>query len=225
MKIQTLFSFEPFHIQTPTLSPLALLFCPFGTFRSISLIHLMMRWQVHTTGSVFWFSHSDRLDCKICSKTGFSYLLFSFINILQTLLYNQRLFFQLGFSDVCLWCCCSFLVRFSAYGNCQDYSFWFVCVCVFTSLSKLRVCSSCIPSRRLFWWAFLETCRCFSRSVRVSVLRRRPSTRWVWKNWEYWGRPTSVSQAWATQWWSRSAALERLKHMSRIKERKNSFKI
>lgn len=121
-------------------------------------------------------------------------------------------FSKLGYSDVCV-CdgCCSFLVRFSTCGNSHHavlLVYEYVCV---TSLSKLSVCSSCIPSSRLFWWAFLDTCRCFSRSVRVSVLRRRPSTRWVWKNWEYWERPTSVSQAWATQWWSRSAALERLK--------------
>lgn len=179
-----------------------------GTFRSISLIHLMMRWQVHTTGSVLWFSHSDRLDCKICIKTVFTgYFLFSFINVLDL----SGFVFPNWAILMCV-CdgCCSFLVMFSACTN-FHHAVLLVCVCVCTSLSKLSVCSSCIPSSRLFWWAFLDTCRCFSRSVRASVLRRRPSTRWVWKNWEYCGRPTSVSQAWATQWWSRSAALERLK--------------
>ncbi len=201
-----------FHIPTPTLSPLALLFSLNGTFRSISLIHLMMRRQVHTTGSVFWFSHSDRLNCKICSKTVFGYL-YCFVNLLLRPLYNKNMLFsKLIYSDVCVCdCCCSILLRVSACRNSHHallLVYEYVCV---TSLSKLSVCSSCIPSSRLFLWAFLDTCRCFSRSVHVSVLRRRPSTRWVWKNWEYWGRPTSVSQAWATQWWSRSAALERLK--------------
>lgn len=93
-----------------------------------------------------------------------------------------------------------------------------VCICC-TSLLKLSMCRSWIPSSRLHWWAFLDTCRCFSRSARVRELRRRPSTKCVRKNWEYCGSPTSFSHACATQWWSRSAAYESLTAQTYI----NSF--
>lgn len=78
-----------------------------------------------------------------------------------------------------------------------------------TSLSKLSRCSSSMPSSRLAWWGFL-TFRWRSISRRLRQFSIRPSTRWVWKAWEYWGRPTSLNQALATQWWSMSAALDSL---------------
>lgn len=93
-----------------------------------------------------------------------------------------------------------------------------------TSLLKLSMCRSWIPSSMLLWWAFLDTCRFFSRSARVIVLSRRPSTKCVWKNWEYCGRPTSFSHACATQWWSRSAAFDNLTaHTNQIKLCKPSY--
>lgn len=79
-----------------------------------------------------------------------------------------------------------------------------------TSLSNWSSCSSSMPSSRLIWWNFLVMLRWRSRSWRVSEFSMRPSTRWLWKAWEYWGRPTSLNQALATQWWSRSAALDNL---------------
>lgn len=70
---------------------------------------------------------------------------------------------------------------------------------VLTSLLKFTWYSSSIPSRMLTWWNFLDTFRCFSRSRFISEFSIRPSTRWLWKAWEYWGRPMSFSQALATQ--------------------------
>lgn len=79
-----------------------------------------------------------------------------------------------------------------------------------TSFSKWSKCSSSMPSSRLTWWNLLVMLRWHSRSWRVRELSMRPSTRWVWKAWEYWGKPTSLNQALATQWWSISAALDSL---------------
>lgn len=87
---------------------------------------------------------------------------------------------------------------------------WARCVVSLTSLSKLSECSSSMPSSRLTWWNFLVMLRWRSRSWRVSEFSMRPSTKWLWKACEYWGKPTSLNQAFATQWWSMSAALDNL---------------
>lgn len=80
-----------------------------------------------------------------------------------------------------------------------------------TSLSKLSICRSWIARSRLVWWKWSPMFRNLSRSLRLSEFRTRPSTKLVWKVWEYWGRPTSLSHDVETQWWSSSDALESLR--------------
>lgn len=92
----------------------------------------------------------------------------------------------------------------------QVLCLWPWCMFLLTSLSKLSTCSSSMPRSKLTWWNFLVMLRWRSRSRRVSEFSMRPSTKWLWKAWEYWGNPTSLNQALATQWWSISAALDNL---------------
>lgn len=142
------------------------------TFRSMSLIHLMTRWDVQTSGSTFWCSHCIRRACRACRSC------WHHTEILPSS--------HLKLENILDWCL------------------------VLTSLSNWSSWSSSMPSNRLTWWNFLVMLRWRSRSWRVSEFSMRPSTRWLWKAWEYWGRPTSLNQALATQWWSRSAALDNL---------------
>lgn len=81
---------------------------------------------------------------------------------------------------------------------------------VLTSLSKLTIWSSWIARSRLVWWPGSLMLRNRSRSRRFREFSTRPSTKWVWKVWEYCGKPTSLSHDVATQWWSISDALDSL---------------
>lgn len=80
-----------------------------------------------------------------------------------------------------------------------------------TSLSKLSICRSWIARSRLVWWKWSLTLKNRSRSLRLREFSTRPSTKWAWKVWEYWGNPTSLSHDVETQWWSISEAFDSLR--------------
>lgn len=185
----------------------------------MSLIHFITLWLVQTMGSQSWCSHFVRRACRACVNTTHRKYLCGRSQGKHRGKYKGLLrWWSIKSSCRQQWKPHAVLTESNFMQNSDRgqtknifiHSFKYDTSYSLTSLSKLSICSSWIARSMLVWWNWSLMLRNLSRSLRLREFSTRPSTKWVWKVWEYWGSPTSLSHDVATQWWSISDAFESL---------------